>query len=41
MTTDSSNFHGVQAALKETRDGFMTKIMESEIYAQALIGTFA
>jgi hypothetical protein len=33
MATDCGNLHGVQAALKETRDGFMTKIMESDVRA--------
>jgi hypothetical protein len=41
MATDRGNLHRVQAALKETRDGFMTKIMESEIHAQAVAGTLA
>ena len=41
MATDSGDLHRVQAALKETRDGFMTKIMESEIHAQAVAGTLA
>jgi hypothetical protein len=31
MATDRGDLHRVQAALKETRDGFMTKIMESEV----------